>query len=126
MDISFKGVIPLVGEKGSLKTVKTELKRQLGEVSSDYAVLNVTDSYTKNCNRTGLFGLITPNPLKNNLVNLAVFQKKEILLLLTGKDTNKTKFVHHDPSVYINHAVISLDNLSEAVQKMTDLIKSKF
>jgi len=131
MDISFKGAIPVIGEKGTLKTVQTELARQIsGEYP--YELQDVTNIY-KNRDKTGLISLIGGQSdcfSRGQLAKEATINK-EIGFLLTEKEVNDPRFKHPSWPLragsfrYITDNVISLDNLSEAVQKMIELIKSK-
>jgi hypothetical protein len=124
MDISFKGVTPLVGKQGSFEKLQKSLTKQFDNTHPDYTLIDVTRAYTTNSDKTNFFRLVCNDTLKDDLEKLAVQGKNKIMLLLTGKDVNKAVPISYNPSSYINNGKILLDNLSEALEKVIKLIKS--
>jgi hypothetical protein len=118
MDISFKGVTPLVGKPGSISAIKAEVAKRLGEKHPGYDISNATHLYV-NRNEDGF---LTQNAKSGN----------EVGFLTTGDNYKDMMFMRHGwgsetaPSRHINNNPILLSNLSDAAQKVINLIISKF
>jgi|GEM_PF-5026918 len=132
MDINFKGITPLVGKSGSLTKVQAKLIEQLDEEYPNYILQDATKVY-KNRDKTSLFALLGQSDcFSRGSLAQAAKEGEEIGFLITGKDVKDAKYKHPGWASragsyrYINNDIIPLDNLSDAVQKMVKLIKSKF
>lgn len=111
-NIKFKGVIPLIGEKGSLAVLERSVKKELGKKDVPlYCIRNFTSIYERQAAFSG------------DVLSKSAKDGKEVGLLLTG---NHAVFSDTgNPAVYIDHRPIEL-NAPNSLTYIVELIKSKF
>lgn len=121
MEVSFKGVTPVIGKPGTIKTLSEELKNSAGLAS--YELQNATSLY-----REGSPFILNPQGIFAKSVRE---EGKEIGFLVTGPEYEKWAWMEQGwggeaaPSRHIDNPIVQVgENIAEAVKILLEKILS--